>query len=139
MASEFDIVQMRVVALAEHENLLVLAPIKAALPGIRLGPDRGVNVRGIDGLGGRQQFADVPPVHANVVQRSFFRDASSIAESGLQEGDELVLRLFARSFGKFAMMNLASATNTADRQIVRRIEERSSRRLAAPSVCRAPP
>jgi hypothetical protein len=64
------------------------------------------------------------PVHADDVDRSVAAERDEIAQSRLQEPDELELRHFAGSHRKFSMLDRAQAADVAvDRHIIGRIDE----------------
>src|SRR4051812_377758 len=71
MSTQLDIVAMRPPPNREDANQLVLAAVERALASVRLHPDSQIDGVAIHGLSGRDQFGNVAPIHAHVVNRAF--------------------------------------------------------------------
>ena len=115
---------MRILAVLEHEDKLVLAAVQRTHARVVLRPDTDVLELGIGLLAGLEELAQVPPVHADEVQRSVTAVTSQVAAHPSQKRGELCFRHFTGSHRKLAVMCLAFAADVAvDGHIVRWIRE----------------
>ena len=89
--AELDVINVRPRSRLEHEDQLVLGPVERAHAAIVLVPDAQVLLLGIEAAGGGQQLIDVPPVHADKVNRAVRAMGDQMAEHGLEEPGELDL------------------------------------------------
>src|ERR1700752_32826 len=118
MPAKLDVVEVLLASSPEHEHLLVLRPVEAALSGVGLDPDRSVEMRAIDRATGLDQLSGMPPIHAHEVDRPVPGDADCIAERLLQEGDELLGTLLSRGFGERALPGPAAPDHAGDADVV---------------------
>src|SRR5215216_5014381 len=85
MAPERDIVEMWRLPDAKDADKLVLAAVERALASIRLHPHGDVDDVPIDSLGGCQQLANVPPIHAHEMNRTVTRNCCRSIQDGAEE------------------------------------------------------
>src|SRR5438128_1230485 len=107
MPAELNIVVMPRPASLEDENELVLAAIEGAHAGIVFGPDAQVLQLGVDGLRRVQQFPDMPPVHAQVMERPVAAIMDEERADTSQEVGKRPLIHLARCHREVAMMDAA--------------------------------
>ena len=129
MAPELDIVEVRRLANPKHADQLMLAAIEAALAGVRLDPHHEIEHLAIGLLPGFTQFANVSPVHADIMDGSSARMRCRVAEALAQEFDVFLSGHFPRSHGEFAMLHAATPHHARDLHVVRRVQERHRRLL----------
>ena len=112
MFAEFDVVLMRLVAILEHENELVLRPVEAPLASVGLVPNYDVLQFAISISARAKRIETVPPVNEDIVNRSIFGEAAGAGHPLLRKlvnlaevispdaranhGDDLSTALYAR-------------------------------------------
>src|SRR5215469_10987457 len=122
--TELDVVAMRCGALLEDENKLVLTAIKRAHPCIVLGPDAEILELAVGRAGGGQQFFEMAPVHADVVQRPGRTEGDEIAEGANEKSSEFGFVHLARCHRERTVMDRTEAARvTVDLDVVGRVCE----------------
>ena len=81
-AAKLDIVDVRRGADLEHEHQLVLRPIERSHAAVVLVPDAEVLQLRVTPLAAAEQFADMPPVHADEVNGAILADCGHVLEGG---------------------------------------------------------
>ena len=113
---------MRIAAVFEHKDQLVLASVERTHPGVVLDPDAEVLELAIDIAAGGQQLFGMAPVHENVVQRALDAGCREIAESLGEKGGEFGAVHLSRGHRERPVMDRAEATRvTVDPHVVGRV------------------
>src|ERR1700745_3923146 len=94
------------------------AAVERALTGIGLCPDHQVHHLVVYCAAGLEQFAEVAPIHADVMDGAVARDRSHRRQALLEELDKVGARELTGSHGKFAVLDLAATDNVTDADIV---------------------
>jgi hypothetical protein len=119
--AEFNIIDVRAGADLEHEHKLVLGLIQASHTAICLRPDAKVLEISVVTARCRQNFADMPPVHSDIVVRAIGRGRDQVVEN-LVRNCELGFGHFAGGHGELAMSGLAEAADVpVDAHVVGRV------------------
>jgi hypothetical protein len=108
----------------------MLTSVEGALAGIGLHPDSQVQCLAVDGTTGLEQFADVPPIHADEVNRSIDGNSGSCGKRFVEKRYKSGARKLAGSHREIAMFDLSPTDDIADPPIKRGVKE-SHRRAAA--------
>jgi hypothetical protein len=117
--AELDVVAVRPAALFEDEDELVLAAVERAHAGVVLDPNADIFELAIGFSAGGQQFVEVAPVHADVVQRSAGAEGGKVAAGPAEKSGERGFVHLARSHRKRTMVDCAEAARMAlDRHVV---------------------
>src|SRR3984893_14873549 len=128
--AQFDIVSVWMAANPEDADQFMLRTVERALAGVRLVPDHEVQHGPIELASNVDQIADVAPVHADVMDRPFSRDANAIGERFNEELSKLRRGHFAGGESEFGMSNPPAAADLAHPQVVWRIAKHRRRRCA---------
>src|SRR5207253_224527 len=124
MLAELKIIDVRRGPTLPHEHQLMLRAIERAHAGIGLVPDTEVLELAIDLAPGGEHLPHVPPVHADLMNRSVDGILGEALKHRLQEIREFGLAHLATAHGKIAMTNATEATDVAvDHDIVWRVRE----------------
>src|SRR5262245_17347122 len=70
VSPKFDVIAMRSATILEHQDVLVLAPIKRAHPGIVLDPDAVIFELKPTRLAGSKDLCHVSPIHEREYDRA---------------------------------------------------------------------
>src|ERR1700732_946871 len=92
-------------AVLEHEHELVWASVKPAHARTVLDPHAHVQPFGIDRLRGIQEFADMPPIHGQEMERPIATISREKPAGLCQEFGELSLVHLAARHGKLAVVD----------------------------------
>src|SRR6516162_8695249 len=118
--TELDIVAVRTAALLKDQDELVLAAIERAHAGIVLDPDTQILEFAIGLLADGEQFGEMAPIHADVMQRAGGAKGGEVTAGLAEERSELGLIHLTRSHREWAVMDRAeTARVTLDRHVVR--------------------
>ena len=131
MAAEFDVIAVWTIADPKHTNQFVLRTVKASLACVGFRPDAQVQHSPIDAMASLDQFSDMPPIHADIVDGALYRKFHCNTERRLKEDDKLGYRHFAGSTGEFGVLDPPAPANVANPQIVRGISEDRRRSFAS--------
>lgn len=128
VAAEFDIVDVRRIAMPEDEAELMLGAVKASHAGVVLVPAAERDLLQGDAPASRHQLVSVAPVHKGVDQSTEIADIGRAAEKTLEKLGELAFRHLTGGHDEFAVLDAAKAADVAgDRYIVRRISDHGTR------------
>src|ERR1700737_3813377 len=108
---------------SKDANEFVLGSVERALASIRLVPDRQVQQSIVELAPDIDQIADVAPIHANKVDRSFGRHLYAVAKRFAKKSSDLRRGALARSECEFWMPIFSTPTDRPYPNIVRRIAE----------------
>ena len=108
----------------------MLRTIKRPLAGVRLVPDHEVQHVPIELASHVDQIADMAPIHTDVMDRAFSRDANAIGERFNEELSKLRRGHFAGGESELGMPDAPAPADLADPQIVGRIAKHRRRRCA---------
>src|SRR5215467_14796221 len=115
---------MRAGTALEHEYQLVLRAIERTHAGVRLIPDAHVFELGIDRATRRRDLGEVPPVHADLMDRSIAAISRQIAEYGREKAREGLFRHFSAAHREVTMADAPEPTDVpVDRHVVGRVGE----------------
>ena len=97
--TELDVVAMRGGALLEDKDELVLAAVERAHSGIVFDPDTQILELAIGLAAGGQQFIEMAPIHADVVQRPGGTEGDEIAETRARKAVNSALLISPEAIG----------------------------------------
>src|SRR5437588_5753824 len=124
MLAELKIINMRGGPGLPHEHQLMLRAIETTHAGIALVPDTQVLELAVDLAAGGEHLPQVPPIHADLMDRAVDGVLGEALKHRLQEIREFGLAHLATAHGKIAMTNATEAADIAvDHDIVWRVRE----------------
>jgi len=113
---------VRPAALLKDQDELVLAAIERAHAGIVLDPDAHILEFAIGLLADGEQFGEMAPIHADVMQRAGGAKGGEVTAGLAEERSELGLIHLTRSHREWTVMDRAeTARVTLDWHVVRRV------------------